>query len=260
MNREVPEYRTFQFGDKRNIYCICVYVINEGRRIRDQLMAMESYSRMVDIIIADGGSTDNSLAPVFLKERGVTALLVKKGPGFLSAQMRMSFDYALNRGYQGVITIDGNGKDDPGAIPLFIAALDRGEDHIQGSRFIAGGKSVNLPLQRRLGIKLLHAPLIRLASGYRYTDTTNGFRAYSRRLLEDRGINVFRDVFTKYELHYYLAIKAAKLNYRVSEVPVVRTYPATSEMPTKISPLKGNLLILATLLKAVLGRYDVRPE
>jgi len=182
--------------------------------------------------------------------------LTKTGPGKLSAQMRMAFHYALAQGYEGVLTIDGNDKDDPAAIPAFVAALDEGVDHIQGSRFLPGGKAVNTPPARYLGVRLLHAPVISLAAHHRYTDTTNGFRAYSSRLLQDPRVAPFRDIFSTYELHYYLAIRAARLGYRIAELPVTRAYPASGPTPTKISPWKGSALILRTLWDASRHRFD----
>ena len=94
------------------------------------------------------------------------------------------------------------------------------DDHIQGSRYIAGGVAENTPLLRHLAVKFIHAPLISLAARHRYTDTTNGFRAYSRRFLTDRRVRPFRDVLSGYEMHYYLAIRAARLGFRVTELPV----------------------------------------
>ena len=111
-------------------------------------------------------------------------------------------------------------------------------------------------MSRTLAVRLLHAPLISLAAGHRYTDTTNGFRAYSRRLLADPRVQPLRDVFTAYELHYYLAIRAARLGLKLTETPVTRRYPETGKTPTKISPVKGNLLILRTLAAAAFGRFD----
>ena len=102
----------------------------------------------------------------------------------------------------------------------------------------------------------MDAPLISLAAGARYTDTTNGFRAYSRRLLSDPRVQPLRDVFVGYELHYYLAIRAARLGFRAIEAPVTRRYPAAGKVPTKISPVKGNLLILRTLAAVVFGRFN----
>ena len=233
-----------------------MFVINEGSRVLAQLDRMESALEHVDVIIADGGSTDGSMESGGLTSRGVSVRLVKKGPGTLGAQMRMVFDYALDGSYEGIVVMDGNNKDDPEAIPRFVGALDDGVDHVQGSRFIPGGRAVNTPLGRHLGIRLVHAPLISRTAGFKYTDTTNGFRAYSRRFLLDPRVAPFRHVFNGYELHYYLAIRAGELGFQVREIPVARAYPAEGPVPTKISPFKGNLSVLRLLFAAYNHRFD----
>jgi glycosyltransferase involved in cell wall biosynthesis len=252
----VPEHERHVFAAKRHRYCVAVFCINEGERVRSQLRTMAPLADQVDIIVADGGSTDGSLALDSLNDFRLRALLVKRGPGRLSAQMRMAFAFALDEGYDGIVVIDGNGKDDVSAIPRFVALLEQGYDHVQGSRYVAGGRGINTPLSRTLAVRLLHAPLISLAAGRRFTDTTNGFRAYSRRLLTDARVQPLRDVFVGYELHYYLAIRAARLGFRTIEAPVTRRYPPEGKTPTKISPIRGNLLVLRTLAAAVLGRFN----
>jgi len=171
----------------------------------------------------------------------------------------MALAWAVCEGYDGVIVVDGNGKDNISVIPDFVRLLDDGFDHIQGSRFIPGGHAINTPLVRLIGLKLLHAPLISLASGKRQTDTTNGFRGYSSRLILDPEVAIFRDIFITYELHYHLAIESARSSrFRTTETPVTRAYPATGKTPTKISPIRGNGHVLAVLLRAVTGRYRLR--
>lgn len=256
---QFPDFTFDEVHKKKQKYCVCVFVINEGERIQKQLQRMKPLAEQIDIVVADGGSTDGSLELDFLKEQKVRALLTKKGPGKLSAQMRMAFAWALHEGYEGVVVVDGNGKDSIEDIPNFIKLLDEGYDHVQGSRFIPGGKAVNTPLSREIGLHLIHVPLISLAAGQRHTDTTNGFRAYSRRLLEDTDIDVFRDIFQTYEIHYYLAIESSRRKqYKTAETPVTRVYPKTGKTPTKISPIKGNMHVMGVLLKAVTGKYKKR--
>jgi len=256
MNREVPAFEAVIFKPKATRFCLCIPVLNENGRLHAELERIQSFHPQVDVIVADGGSTDGSVAADRLQPLGVRALLIKKGPGRLGAQLRMAFVWALRQGYEGVITIDGNNKDDPAAIPLFIQALDEGVDHIQGSRFIKGGRAIRTPFLRWLGVRALHAPLIAAAARFPYTDTTNGFRAYSRQLLEDPRMAIFRAVLSGYELHYYLAIRAARLGFRIAEVPVTREYPQTGKTPTKISGWRGNWCILLTLWKTIMGTYD----
>ena len=256
---QVPAFEATIFSARRARYAVLVFVINEGARVQAQLKTMQPLTREVDLVIADGGSSDGSLESLFLQSCGVRALLTKRGPGKLSAQMRMGLAWGLEEGYEGLIVVDGNNKDDTTAVPRFASALELGFDHIQGSRYIPGGAAVNTPALRHWGVKLLHAPLIALAARFRYTDTTNGFRAYSRRFLVDDRVQPFRDIFQRYELHYYLAIRAARLGFHILEVPVTRTYPAGAPAPTKISPVRGNLLILQTLFRAVRGFYNPSP-
>lgn len=255
-NWELPKSLTYEFQEKKNKYCLCIPVINEGEKIQKQLTILSSYSEQIDIIVLDGGSTDGSLEHEFLEKNGVRTMLIKKDSGKLSAQLRMGFAYAIKEHYEGVITVDGNNKDSMDSIPLFIEALDQGYDFVQGSRYIHGGCEINTPLSRKLAIKLIHAPWISMLSGFRYTDTTNGFRAHSTRFLMNPKVNPFRNIFETYELLAYLSVKAPNLGYRVKEVPVTRAYPI-GKVPTKISPIKGNVLLIKILFNLLLKKYDV---
>jgi hypothetical protein len=250
-----PTYRIDWQRPRQQRWAICVFVINEGEKVRKQLRAMKAYSGLTDLIVADAGSTDGSLTTDLMEEVNASALLVKTGPGKLSAQMRMAMDYCMAEGYDGMIVIDGNGKDGLDAIPSFVQALEDGWDHVQGSRFIPGGHHENTPVARYLAVNLLHAPLISLVSGFRYTDTTNGFRAYSRKLLLDPEIDVFRPCFDRYQLHYHIAIEAVKRGYRVREIPVSRIYPASGKTPTKIKGFGGLFAVLRQLFDVCVGKY-----
>jgi dolichol-phosphate mannosyltransferase len=253
---QVPKYEEVFTSEKKHDYCVAIFVINEGEKLRKQLQRMKNSNLSVDIVISDGGSTDGSTDTQTLKDLGVNTLLVKKEIGKLGSQMRIAFSWAIENGYKGVVVIDGNNKDSVENINDFVEKLELGYDHIQGSRFIPGGQAINTPTSRLLGLKLLHVPMMRLASGFKCTDTTNGFRAYSRKLLLADNMAVFRDVFTSYEFHYYLAIEAAKKGYKCLEIPVTRTYPK-GKVPTKISPIKGNIGVIKTLLDTCLGKYSL---
>ncbi|WP_232477991.1 glycosyltransferase family 2 protein [Caballeronia calidae] len=236
---------------------VIIPVINEGDRIRNLLSRMRdlNIASRADIILVDGGSTDGSLAEDFLREHGVRGLLLKTAPGKLSAQLRCAYAFALDQGYEHIVTIDGNDKDDPEAIPRFIDALKNGIDFVQASRFLAGGIAENTPKSRDFAIRFIHAPMLSLFSGFAWTDTTQGFRGYSRRMLLDPKLAIFRDVFMSYELLVYLSYRAPKLGYRCVELPTTRRYPK-GEVPTKISAVRGNIGVLKMLLKACFGAYN----
>jgi glycosyltransferase involved in cell wall biosynthesis len=254
---ELPEASIHEFNqNERTKYCLIIPVLNEGERIRRQIARMRESFRSIDTYIVDGGSTDGSTTVEALKNTGLKGLLIKKGPGKLSAQIRLGLAYGALKDYQGFVLIDGNDKDDPAAIPEFISSLEKGYDHVQGSRFVSGGKAISNPASRIWAIRLLHAPLISFFAGYWYTDTTNGFRAYSRKFILDPRLKPFREIFSAYELHYYLAIRAPRLGFKAIEVPVTRAYPPEGPIPSKIKGLRGNWLILKTLLLVCAGRYN----
>nr|VFK11748.1 MAG: dolichol-phosphate mannosyltransferase [Candidatus Kentron sp. LPFa] len=253
---QVPAFDTLLWLGRQYPWCVVIPVIDEGERIGSLLKKMEArrISEMADIIIVDGGSKDGSLELGTLQKVGVRGLIVKTGQGKLSAQLRCAYAFALDQGYEGIVTIDGNDKDDPEAIPRFIAALKDGVDFVQGSRFIEGGIAENTPKLRDFAIRFIHAPLLNFASGYKWTDTTQGFRAYSRKMLSDPGIKVFRDQFNTYELLAYLSYCAPIFKYRCTEIPTVRRYPE-GKVPTKISGMRDNFSVLLVLIRAYLGHY-----
>lgn len=253
----IPQYRIEYTLGKEKEYCVVIPVINEGHRIISLLekMQVNHIAQIADIIIVDGGSTDGSLAQNSLKQLAVNTLLTKTAKGKLSAQLRCAYAFALEQGYNGIVTIDGNDKDDPQPISQFIQALQSGIDFVQASRYLNGGVAVNTPKSRDFAIRFIHAPLLSLASGFKWTDTTQGFRAYSAKMLLDDKMAIFRDIFEGYELLAYLSYRAPKLGYKCLELPTSRIYPE-GEVPTKISSFKGNLSVLLVLFNACLGKYD----
>lgn len=257
---QIPKYRKLEFSPKKSDYCVCIPVINEGYKISKQLSKMKFLTGLVDMIICDGGSNDSSLDIRVLKKNNIRVLLTKKDKGKLSAQLRMGYSYALNQGYEGIITIDGNGKDGVDTILNIVAKLKEGYDFIQASRFIKGGKAINTPISRLLAIKFIHAPIISLISKRKQTDTTNGFRGYSRKYLLHPKVKPFRDIFDSYELLAYLSIRADQLGLRTIEVPATRKYPKNKKTPTKISPIKGQLKLISILINLICGKYNPKND
>ncbi len=257
-NPVVPQYDAFVFSEKTHTFCLLIPLFNEGERFLSQLKKMKSNGvfQCCDVIICDAGSVDGSTDHTLLADAGVRALLVRKGKGRYSTDLRMGYWWALEEGYTGMITVDGNDKDDTAAMPAFVEKLQEGYDYIQGSRFVPGGKGVNTPLVRQLAMKLINEPVMSICARQRVTDTTNGFRAYSRKFLTDERVQPFHDVFYGYELIYYLPVRACRLGFRVTEVPVTRAYPDNGEVPSKIGGIRGNFYQLSILWHMLLRDYE----
>ncbi|MDB2439174.1 glycosyltransferase family 2 protein [Hellea sp.] len=252
---QVPDHDVRVLSPKISSDVLVIPVINEGQRIQNQLRNIHALKLGLDVIIADGGSTDGSLEPDFLASVGVRTLITKTGPGKLSAQLRCAYSWALLQGYEGIITVDGNGKDGMEALPEFRRLLTEGYMYIQGSRYRPGGEAENTPLSRTVGNRCVHAPMLSAAAGRWYSDTTNGFRGYSADYLNHPEVRPFRDCFDQYELLFYLTVRAGQLGLKTTETPVRRSYPLDEAVPTKIKGMKGNVDLLKQAIGAAMGRY-----
>ncbi len=253
---EPPVFERHVFAPKRTPCCIVVVVMNEGERLKGQLARMRERAPLADIVIADKRSTDGSTDEAFLRSMGVRALLVTDESG-LSTATRAGIAFALEEGYEGVVTIDGNGKDGVEALPLFLEKLGQGYDLAQGSRFMKGGVHSNTPLLRYISIRFVAPPILWLGCRRWYTDPTIAFRAMSSRFLRDERVQPVRAVFVKFNLQHYFIYRAAKLGFRIAEIPVIRRYPAAGPVPTKVT-VPGLFVFLWELVNTVAGVYDPR--
>lgn len=253
----IPQFECMEYREKSKDYVILIPIINEGERIIKELKRARHFNvtDYADIAICDGGSEDGCTEENRLRRMGVNTLLVKQDTGKQGAQLRMGIWWALQRGYHGIITIDGNNKDSIEDVPHFIEKLKEGYDLVQGSRFIKGGRAIRTPFIRLLSIRLIHAPVISLTARHRFTDTTSAYRAYSAAYLQGERVSPLRDIFMTYELLAYLSVRATQLGYRACEIPVTRAYPKKGNTPTKISFFRGNGELMKILVKNLLGAY-----
>ena len=258
----VPAFSALEFSPRQNDYALLIPIINEGDHIINELGRAKEHElyNYADVILLDGGSTDGSTEPDVLVPLHVNALLEIREEGRQGAAFRMGFYWALERGYKGFVTVDGNNKDSIEDTKKIIEKLEEGYDFIQGSRFHKDGRDVRTPLFRKLCIRLIHAPVISLAAGYRFTDTTNAFRGYSRRYLTHEKVQLFRDIFTGYELLDYLSVRGPRIGLKAAEIGVTRTYPGGREVPTKIRFGTDHFFLLRDLFRTLTGYYDPKEK
>lgn len=260
---KIEDYDILELRKKKNKYCLCIPILNEGERIIKELesASTEKLQDKIDFILLDSGSDDSSVSMKNLKKYKINTIITmqKKKKYTQSEALKAGFYFALKRGYMGIITIDGNNKDNIVDILKVVDKLDEGYDYIQGSRYIDGGEAINTPIIRELAIKLIHAPIISLTSGKKYTDTTNLLRGYSNRYLSNNKVKPFREIFKSYQLSIYLSTKADKLGLKTCEVPVTRMYPSKRKFSTKVG-IKGNIILLISLFDNMLGLYDYKDK
>jgi dolichol-phosphate mannosyltransferase len=206
-------------------------LFNEGPAAADLVRRMPAMVQRTFVV--DDGSTDGG--PALAAAAGATVISLGRNRG-VGAAIRAGLDAARAAGCDVAVVMAASGKDRPEEVPNLIAALDAGADYVQGSRFMTGGASVNLPFVRGV---LIHGftLMFRILTGFNGTDVTNGFRAYRLALLDDPRLRVDQQWLDRYELEYYIHWKAITLGYRVREVPVSKTYPAHRKNYSKIRPV-----------------------
>jgi dolichol-phosphate mannosyltransferase len=200
-----------------------------------RLIAQMSAGQVDEFLGINDGSSDSG--PAELSARGIHFITQnRQGVG---SCIKAAVRYARENGFDVLVVMAGNAKDDPAQIPDLLRPIVEGRaDYVQGSRYLPGGSSPNLPLFRDLAIKALSV-LFRLYTGKKCTDLTNGFRAYRLSILDDPRINLNQSWLDGYELEYYIHWKTLECGYRIVEVPVTKTYPAGGVPYTKVVPFFG---------------------
>ncbi len=203
-----------------------------------------------EIVVVDDASTDGSAAEI--RKRGVRIVSHPHRMG-VGAAIRTGIRLAQKENFDILVVLAGNDKDRPAEIPaLTKPILEDGFDFVQGSRYLAGGQTGNMPAYRKMATRL-HPWLFSLAAGMKITDSTNGFRAIRVSIFNDPRIQIDQEWLNAYELEPYLFFKAIKLGYKVREVPATKIYPPKELGYTKMRPIIGWWSILRPIFLLGLG-------
>ena len=184
---------------------------NEGANLPRLVQELRSRNPLLDILVIDDGSTDNtkSILPGLMVR--FVSLPCNLGVG---GAVQTGLLIALEENYDIAIQVDGDGQHLPSEIPKLLSHMQNTHyDMVLGSRFL-GIKSHRSTLARRLGISFFSWLLSALCRT-RFTDATSGFRAWSRHAIKV----LARDYPEDYpEVEAILMLHRAGL--RMGEIPV----------------------------------------
>jgi glycosyltransferase involved in cell wall biosynthesis len=166
----------------------------------------------VDVLVVDDGSRDDTTRVA--RAAGVTAVRHPVNLG-VGGALQTGFRWAVRHGYDVAVQLDADGQHDPAYLDALLAPIAAGRCDVSiGSRFVSS-TGYRAPWNRRIGM-LLFSGVVRLALGRPIYDTTSGFRAYARRVME-----VCQHDFPKDFPDAPLLISLARQGFRLEEVPVV---------------------------------------
>jgi len=218
---------------------------NEERTISRVIDELRKHAPGIDPVVVDDCSTDGTREISLAKGVPVISLPVNLGIG---GAVQTGFKYALERGYDAAVQIDGDGQHDPSLIDLILTPLAEGRaDVVIGSRYLRKS-SYKTPLARRIGM-IVFSFLTRLATGQRVTDTTSGFRAINRDVISFFCRSYASDFPDAESL---VALKRA--GFVITEVPVsMRSRRHGSSSTTTVKslyyPFKVSLALFINLLR-----------
>ncbi|MEO5618547.1 MAG: glycosyltransferase family 2 protein [Candidatus Eisenbacteria bacterium] len=184
---------------------------DEAESLPKTLAEVRAAAPGLDLLVVDDGSHDGTEAAA----RGAGVAVVRHPVNLgVGGALQTGFRYAFREGYDIGIQLDADGQHDPAFLAAIIAPVAEGRcDVCIGSRYVTQS-GYRAPLARRVGM-LLFAALVRMALGQRITDTTSGFRAYSRPVME-----VCQREFPSDFPDAPLLIALARRGFRLIEVPV----------------------------------------
>lgn len=236
---------------------VCPIAFNEEVKLKNVIerFLASRVSTKVDYLVMDDGSTDGTTALIAsYKHKGVQTIKHKVRSG-VGAAIRTAIKHARQQGYEIIVIMAGNDKDNPDEIPFLIEPVVHHEaDCVQGSRYLGKvGSGGQMPFYRKLATRL-HPFVFSIFTATKLTDTTNGFRAIRLSIFDDKRINLDQTWLDTYELEPYILWKVITLNYKFKEVFVTKIYPPkTMGGYTKMIPLVSWWSILKPLFYLRLG-------
>jgi glycosyltransferase involved in cell wall biosynthesis len=163
---------------RRSLAVVPAY--NEADTVAGVVSALHRFAPEFDVVVIDDGSTDATAQRA--EQAGAEVLRLPFNLG-IGGAVQAGFTYALERGYDYMVQVDGDGQHDPSEIVTLQTAMAGSPDMdmICGTRF-AGDTGYVAPVSRRTGIHIFAFLLSRLV-GQPVTDPTSGFRLYNRRAI-----------------------------------------------------------------------------
>ena len=225
---------------------VVVPVYNERQGLPELLSEIDragaSIGRCWEVIFVDDGSTDGTreaLETLAAEHGHVRVVGLRRNFG-KSAALSAGFERSSG---EIVVTLDGDGQDDPSEIPALVAKLDEGYQLVSGWK-----RDRQDPRLRRWASRLFNGVTARL-SGVHLHDFNCGLKAYRGECA--RSLRIYG------ELHRYIPVLAVQRGWRVTEIPVHHRARKHGRSKFGLERYARGPFDLLTVL--FIGRYQYRP-
>lgn len=221
---------------------------NERETVARVLGGVLDAGPAVEALVVDDGSPDGTaeIVAALARDEPRIRLLQRPGKQGLASAYLLGFRRGLEEGFDVIVEMDADLSHRPQDLPGLIAGSER-HDLTIGSRYVPGGGVTNWS-RGRVALSRAGNAYARLVLGLPLTDSTSGFRAFRRGLLQA----LVSDGITSdgYAFQIELAYRAWRMGFAVGEVPIV--FREREHGRSKIS----RRIVVEALWKV--GRWGVR--
>jgi len=206
-----------QCGGSKSVDCdsiVAIPVYNEVRTIERVLAVARQYA--CDILVVDDGSSDGT-GELLDRVEGIHLIRHPSNEGY-GKSLVDAFNFAVEAGYDYIVTMDADEQHDPALIPAFLKEICR-YDIISGSRYLdeLPGSDAAPADRRRINKEM--CAVIGEVCGLALTDAFCGYKAYQTKALRQLRITEFG-----YAMPLQLWVQAAHSGLRIKEIPCHRIY------------------------------------
>lgn len=215
--------------------CVIIPAYNESSSIAEIVRQIKEQG--LDVLVIDDGSTDNTEQSA--RDNGAIVLRKQRNEG-KGAALISGFHYALNKGFDAVITVDADGQHLPCEIPSFLeSAVNSKSSFLLGNRML---KRKNMPVVRVVTNKFM-SWLISKITKQVIPDSQCGFRFIKCSAL--RKINLQT---ANYDTESEILIQYSRLGFKIESLPIKTIY---KKEKSHINPFLDTLRFLRLMIKEV---------
>lgn len=204
---------------KKKIIIIPTY--NERENVAAIVQAVFALEEQFDIVIIDDNSPDGTanIVKALIEQYPQRLFLIERaGKLGLGTAYITGFRWSIERGYDYIFEMDCDFSHPIEALPrLYKEIHENGYDVAIGSRYVRGGKVKDWPVGRIL-MSYFASVYVRLITWLSVADTTAGFVAYKRKVLETIDLDAIH--FKGYAFQIEMKYVAACLGYKLKEIPI----------------------------------------
>jgi len=199
---------------------VIVPTYNERDNLPAIIAAVHEHLAEADVLVVDDNSPDGTgaVADELAARDGKVHVLHRPGKQGLGTAYVAGFKWALARDYQFVFEMDCDFSHDPKYLPIMLARARSGADLVLGSRYVAGGGTVNWGPMRKV-ISRGGSLYARTILGIDVRDVTGGFKCFRRGTLERLDLDSVSA--QGYGFQIEMTYRTIKQGMRVEEVPIV---------------------------------------